>query len=133
MAELLLVEDDEDIAECLRSVLEDEGHVVRVAENGQDGLDRVTEAMPDAVLLDVEMPVLDGPGMAQRLFVRNCGHERIPIVLLSGVSDLDRIAERVGTPYFLTKPYRIEDLVGLLQLVLTERRGPIPLAAGKGV
>src|SRR5262249_34924030 len=104
MSRLLVVEDDPDVAELLGEVLRAHGHEVRLAENGMDGLDAVALSRPDAVLLDVEMPVLDGPGMALRLFIRDCGDEEIPIVLLSGIASLDQVARRVGTPYFLPKP-----------------------------
>lgn len=126
MSKLLIVEDDADVAEMLSSVMEDEGHEVQIAENGQDGLERVAESRPDAVLLDVEMPVLDGPGMAYQIFVRDRGDEQIPIVLLSGVSDLERIAQQVGTPYFLGKPYRIATVAALVQRALAERHAPVP-------
>jgi CheY-like chemotaxis protein len=126
MSKLLVIDDDPDLAELLTSVLEDAGHEVRIAEHGQAGLDRIGESRPDAVLLDVDMPILDGPTMAYRLFLRDRGDETIPIVLLSGVPDLWRVAERVGTPYFLEKPYRIANVSALVQRALTERRAPVP-------
>lgn len=132
MSKLLIVEDDPDVAETLSSVLEDEGHEIQIAENGQAGLERIAESRPDAVLLDVEMPVLDGPGMAYRLFVRNSGDEQIPIVLLSGTADLKQIARCVGTPYFLGKPYRIAAVAALVQRALTERRPPVPQLRAPG-
>jgi CheY-like chemotaxis protein len=126
MAKLLVVEDDPDVAECLTSILEDEGHQVRVARDGREGLERVAEDKPDLALLDVEMPVLDGPGMACELFLHNCGHELIPIVLLSGVANLKQVAERVGTVYYLAKPYHIDAVTALIQRALTERRPAVP-------
>jgi CheY-like chemotaxis protein len=127
MAKLLVVEDDPDVAESLTSVLEDEGHEVRIARDGNEGLEKIAEAVPDVVLLDVEMPNLNGPDMAYQLFLRNCGDERIPVVLLSGVANLKQVAEQVGTPYFLAKPYRIDTVVTLIQRALTEGRPPVPL------
>ena len=126
MSQLLIVDDDRDVAEALSSVLEDEGHVVLIADNGEDGLERITAATPDAVLLDVEMPILDGPAMVHRLSVRDSGDEQIPIVLLSGVADLEQIARRVGTPYYLAKPYGITAIAELVKRVLAERQAPVP-------
>lgn len=126
MAKLLVVDDDPDVAECLCSILEDEGHHVRVARDGREGLERIEEDKPDLALLDVEMPNLDGPGMAYALFLHNCGHELIPIVLLSGVANLKQVAERVGTAYYLAKPYRLEAMAALIQRALTERRPAVP-------
>ncbi len=124
MADLLIVDDDEDLSSLLAEVLEDRGHQVRVARDGRQGLWCVEQQKPDVVLLDVEMPVLDGPGMAYGLFISDLGRELIPIVLLSGAAQLARLAGRIGTPYFLSKPYPLEVLFDVLHRALTERSPP---------
>jgi DNA-binding response OmpR family regulator len=126
MADLLIVDDDLDTAEILADVLDSESHAVRIAHNGQEGLALVAVRKPDLVLLDVEMPVLSGPDMAYQLFLRDCGDEYIPIVLLSGVMELPSVAAVVGTPYFLPKPYTLEELDALMARALVERRPPVP-------
>ena len=128
MADLLIVDDDMDMAELLGEALAHRGHQIRIAYDGEGGLRELAIRMPDAVLLDVEMPILDGPGMACEMFIRNCGLEAIPIVLLSGVVDLERVAARVGTPYFLGKPYALGAVRALCDRALTERTPPAPAA-----
>jgi CheY-like chemotaxis protein len=127
MAEILIVDDDAETAELLGSMLTDCGYRVRTAGDGKQGLDTLSRR-PDLVLLDVEMPMLDGPGMAQEMCVRDCGLERIPIVLLSGVVGLAGVARRVGTPYFLAKPYSIDAVIALCRRALSERVAPKPVA-----
>jgi DNA-binding response OmpR family regulator len=129
MADLLIVDDDLDVAELLGEALVHRGHQIRIAHDGEAGLRELSIRLPDAVLLDVEMPVLDGPGMAYQMFVRDCGLEAIPIILLSGVIDLERVAACVGTPYFLGKPYSLKALVTLCARVLAERTPPTPSVA----
>jgi FixJ family two-component response regulator len=80
----------------------------------------------DLILLDVEMPGMNGPGMAHRLFLEDVGKEKIPIVLLSGKLDLSREAAALGTPYFLSKPYTLDALLGLMARALAERAAPRP-------
>ena len=126
MAELLIVDDDEDLAELLEEALVDRGHQIRRAGNGQEGLDELARQVPDAILLDVEMPELDGPAMALQMYLRDRGLEAIPIVLVSGIVGLRDIAARVGTPYFLEKPYTLEALTALCDRALAERVAPIP-------
>lgn len=130
MADLLIVDDDMDMAELLGEALAHRGHQIRIAHDGEAGLRELAIRMPDAVLLDVEMPILDGPGMAYEMFIRNCGLEAIPIILLSGVVDLERIAARVGTPYFLGKPYALGAVRALCERALTERTPPTPTCGG---
>lgn len=129
MANLLVVDDDVDLVDALKLALEGEGHAVRTALNGKRGLEMVRESHPDAVLLDVDMPVLNGPDMAYRMFVDDCGEENIPILLLSGTRDLRHVAEQVGTPYYEPKPYDLEQVLAVLHRLLVERRPPAPIAA----
>jgi DNA-binding response OmpR family regulator len=124
MADLLVVDDDFDISEPLVELLQADGHHVRVAENGVVGLRLLAEALPDLVLLDVEMPMLGGPDMAHRMFLENVGRERVPIVFLSGVPDLHRIAHRVGTAYYLQKPFQLDALRTVVARALAERTAP---------
>lgn len=124
MADLLIIDDDPDGAEALGDLMRAEGHDVRVGFNGQDGLRLARERLPDAVLLDVEMPFLGGPEMAHQMFVRDMGLEKVPVVFLSGVPNLKEVAAAVGTPYFLAKPYRYEQLVLLVARALAEGFAP---------
>jgi CheY-like chemotaxis protein len=124
MGDLLIVDDDPDIVEVLKEILSELGHAVRVAANGEEGLEQLRTKLPDLVLLDVEMPVLGGPAMAYRMFLEDMGRENIPIVLLSGVADLPLVAARTGTPYFLVKPYSMADLCSLVERAMCERIPP---------
>ena len=126
MADLLIVDDDLDVVWVLEQIMQLDGHVVRVAHDGEEGLRSLNERTPDLVILDVEMPVLDGPGMAYQMFVHNCGLENIPILLLSGVYDFDAVARRVGTPYAMQKPFDPTALLQLVSRALTERALPRP-------
>lgn len=126
MANLLVVDDDDDIVEGLEDLLAPEGHTVLVAHDGVEGLARLDEAVVDAVLLDVEMPRLTGPQMAYEMFLRDAGREKIPIILLSGQMDLRRIAAIVGTRYYLAKPYSVDDLFAMIDRALVEQAPPTP-------
>ena len=126
MADLVIIDDDPDNLDVLAGIMELAGHHVRVGYDGEAGLRLLHEQHPDLVLLDVEMPILDGPGMASAMFVHNLGMEQIPVILLSGVVGLRDIAARVGTPYFLSKPYRFHQIMAIVDRALTERVAPRP-------
>jgi FixJ family two-component response regulator len=74
------------------------------------------------------MPVLDGRGMARQMRAHDSGEEKIPILLVSGRTDLPAVAARMGTPYFIAKACADygEVLLKLLDRVLIERCAPAP-------
>jgi CheY-like chemotaxis protein len=126
MADLLVVDDDLDGAAALVELLRLAGHRVRVAYDGAEALRLVQERAPEVALVDVEMPVLDGPSMAHQMFVRDAGLESIPIVLVSGVPGLREVAAIVGTPYYVSKPYRHTHLLEVLSRAQAEHVPPRP-------
>lgn len=130
MADVLIVDDNEDIAECLKMLLTLEGHRVRLASNGEQGLLALDAGLPDLVILDVDMPLLDGPGMAYRMLIEDFGRESIPIILSSAEPRLSDIAARVGTLYYLEKPFDPAALIRLVTRALEERGAPRPPPAG---
>jgi DNA-binding NtrC family response regulator len=125
MAHLLLVDDDSDVVEAYAELLRSEGHVVHTAGTGEEGLLALRAGtLPDVLVLDVDMPVLGGPGMAHKMLLHDAGEENIPILLMSGRDDLPQIAGRMGTPYYLRKPAGIEQFLDLLARALREREAP---------
>jgi DNA-binding response OmpR family regulator len=126
MAQLLIVEDDEDIRELMAELLVMSGHTVSIACDGEDGLQHLERSTFDLIILDVDMPRLNGPGMVLRMFAHGGGWEKIPVILLSGTADLPLIARRVGTRYFLEKPTDMEELTAALDRALHEQAAPVP-------
>jgi DNA-binding response OmpR family regulator len=124
--EVLVVEDDPEIAALLELVLVDEGLRVRLARNGEEGLARMSEGLPDLVVTDLEMPLLSGDRMAARMIIEDCGREKLPIVVLSGIEGLDSVVRAIGTPYYLAKPFHVDALRALVARALRERTPPSP-------
>jgi FixJ family two-component response regulator len=127
MANILIVDDDCDIVDASKALLESAGHAIRIGHNGEEGLASLSSApLPDCLLLDLDMPVLGGEGMAHRMLLHDAGEEKIPIVLVSGRDDLRAVAARMGTPYFLGKASAgyADVLVNTIARALVERRAP---------
>jgi CheY-like chemotaxis protein len=82
MADILFVDDDCDIEQTFGDVLRSRGHAVRTASSGQQGLELLkAAALPDVVILDVDMPGMTGPAMAHEMLVHDAGQEHIPVIL----------------------------------------------------
>jgi len=125
MGNVLIVDDDFDIVDGLTDVLKTEGYSVHTAHTGEEGLTVLRSApLPDAILLDVDMPVLGGPGMAHKMMLHDAGEEKIPIVLFSARSDLPALAAEMGTPYSIAKPFDLKVLLAILSRAVRDRVGP---------
>lgn len=121
---VLIVDDDREIARAISLRLSNAGFKPIMAFDGQQGLDIVLNDPPDAILLDLRMPVMDGFALLERL--KNSVHTRnIPAIILSAdAADKARLkALRAGATYFVEKPYKAQDLIDALNVTL-ERRQP---------
>jgi CheY-like chemotaxis protein len=116
----LVIEDDAAHRDAIASVLRESGYEVDIAEDGQQGLDRL-EADPatiDVVVLDLMMPALDGWSLLK--IVRNRPHlARIPVVVISAYYDP---MHDVGAVRFIAKPFKVEALLRALDDVVKTPR-----------
>src|SRR4051794_30518066 len=122
VALILVVDDEFSVAEVLESVLADAGHEVITAINGRQGLDRLSERMPDLVILDFMMPIIDGPGMLKKMR-EDPGYRNIPAVIMSSLpeSAVKRSANGMYTA-FLRKPFKLEAVLGVVNDLLQRQR-----------
>ncbi|MFN7940695.1 MAG: sigma-54 dependent transcriptional regulator [Thermoanaerobaculia bacterium] len=109
-AAILVVDDEASIRESLRMILEFENYRVEEAANGLEGLRKVRERPPDAVVLDIRMPEMDGLETLREL--RERGYE-MPVVVVSGHADIASAVEatRRGAFDFLEKPLQRERIL----------------------
>jgi CheY-like chemotaxis protein len=126
-AHILVVDDDPDMQDVMVLALEAGDYRVCRASNGQEALERVEECVPDLILLDMRMPVMDGWAFSAELR-RRYGHE-VPIVVCTAAEDAQRRAREVGAVGCLSKPFELDELLHLVESVLPrqwERAGQHP-------
>lgn len=113
MKRVLIVEDDALIRADIQSILEDEGYAVVTAASSAEALARLSEAEVSLILLDLGLPVTSGADFRKlQLAVPGCAG--IPVVLLSGDSELKERAERLGAAGYLRKPFGIKTLLDVV-------------------
>ena len=118
-ARVLIVEDDQDIAEVLQRSLRREGYETRVARDGQAALDAAAEYMPDLVILDLGLPKVDGMEVARRL--REA--DDVPILMLTARDALESRVDGLdaGADDYLVKPYERQELLARLRALIRRR------------
>lgn len=121
-AQILLVEDNEMNRDMLSRRLARRGYGVALAVDGQEGLERAKEGKPDLVLLDMDLPVIDGWEVARRLKA-DAETASIPIIALTAhamVGDRDQALE-AGCDDYDTKPVELKRLLGKIEALLGAR------------
>ncbi|MEO5618956.1 MAG: response regulator [Candidatus Eisenbacteria bacterium] len=118
---ILVVDDELDLVSVLRMGLEIQGFEVIEAMDGEEGLRRARQDLPDLVVLDLMLPKLDGYKVCRALKFDE-RFRNLPIIILSARSGEQdrRLALDMGAALFMTKPYEIAELVTKIRLKLEE-------------
>jgi type IV pilus assembly protein PilB len=120
---VLLVEDEEQLRRVMKDLLEREGYKIVEAGDGIQALEQVDRHAPDVILLDLNLPGLDGHGVLSQLRSRPTT-AGIPVIVLTARGDEDNEVRvlKAGADDFLTKPFRARALSARLEAVISRRR-----------
>lgn len=112
MKKILIVDDEQDIVETLKFMLETQGYECFCAYEGETGLNMAKEIMPDLIILDVMMPKINGYKISRLLKYDN-KYKNIPIIMITARSqDGDKtIGEETGVDEYITKPFEIDFVI----------------------
>ena len=116
---IVLVDDEKTIRNVLSTFLSDEGHSVRVANDGRHSLELLEEDLPDVVLSDVKMPVMDGMELLKKIQQ----NYDLPFVIITGYADMEMAVEALnnGAFFLLHKPLSFQKLKDVLRLVMEKK------------
>lgn len=120
VASILIVDDDEAVTQTFARMLQLEGFLVRTAQNAEMGLREADEYLPDAIILDMRMPLVDGLGFLRRLRQRDDQRDT-PVAIVTGdyfLEDSISVELRQLGAELKFKPMWLEDLLGLARTLL---------------
>jgi len=113
MSRILIIEDEDTLGDALSSLLQDEGHETFLAMNGQEGLKLLEEKQPHLLIVDLMLPILDGPELLER---RSEATRGVPVVVISSASR--KLVEHQPVTAFLEKPFSLESLLSVVERAL---------------
>ncbi|WP_223634289.1 response regulator [Corallococcus sp. EGB] len=117
MKTVLVVDDEQDIAEAIQAILEEEQLRVVICGNGREALARLQEEKPDLAIIDVMMPVMNGYETIDA--IRQRGGHPFPILVMSAIQPPKAKAEEQQWAGFLKKPFSLRDLVDAVTRLTT--------------
>jgi DNA-binding response OmpR family regulator len=123
-AKVLIIDDDQAVTETFARMLRIEGHEVRTAHDAESGLREAHECLPDAIIVDLRMPLINGLGFLYRLR-SDVRHQMTPVAIVTGdyclEDSISRELTELGAELHY-KPIWLEDLVELAHALLTSNR-----------
>jgi DNA-binding response OmpR family regulator len=114
MKQILVVDDDRDLANLLAFSLRLQGYAVQVAANGREALTILEERSFDAILLDWNMPVMDGERFLEQHQLRTASASVTPIVVITARPDAEEKARQLGAVAVVAKPFNFNELLRVL-------------------
>ena len=125
---ILCIEDEPQMIDLLRLILETHGYKVVGAEGGQEGLEAMRAEKPDLILLDLMMPDMDGGDVYQRM-KQEAELGDIPVIIVTAkAAPIDKVLwiNVAGVDDYVTKPFGPSELVGSIERVLARRQAHEP-------
>jgi CheY-like chemotaxis protein len=121
MARVLVIDDEPDVVRLINKVLSGRGHVVQIARDGASALARVKHEPPDVILLDSDLPKIDGAEVCRRLKT-DAATRAIPIVMMtSAYIDIYDVDAEGGPDAFVVRPFVREVLAHVVERALFRR------------
>jgi len=119
---ILIIDDDPNTAQVVRTWLKDEPYEILAAENGETGLAMARERLPDLILLDLKMPGMDGISVAREL-KNDPQTNTTPVLVLTACRDVEAKVEafNAGTEDYVTKPFTVEEVDARIRAMLRRR------------
>jgi len=114
---ILIVDDDRMSIELVKRALLGKGYEVAIAQDGVEALEVLKRRLPDLILLDVQMPKLDGYGFIRQK-TSDPAIAKIPVIVLSAMAKTEPLFKRYGVKSYLVKPLNTQELLEKIQAIV---------------
>ena len=119
---ILLIDDEINLQQLVKVVLDSKGYTVTTADNGRDGLEKLETANPDLIILDMNMPVMGGVEFYQKI-CDAWSQPQYPVLILTARANMEEFFKGMNVDGFMAKPFEIDALLAEVQRVLDKRSG----------
>lgn len=116
---LLIVDDQQGVRRLLYEAFSDEGYHVRIAEGGQEALKMVSQEVPDLILLDIKMPMMNGLETLKELRKID---PQVPVLMMTAYGELEVVesAKKMGVEHYIIKPFDLHEVRLLVKAILAD-------------
>lgn len=119
---VLIIEDDRSLSDVLSYNLEQAGYSISVSYDGQDGLNQAQHKVPDVIVLDLMLPVVDGLEVCRRLRSMSIMHNALIVMLTAKSEETDQVVGlALGADDYVTKPFSVKVLLERIKALLRRR------------
>ena len=114
---ILVVDDEPVVVEIAKRKLEDRGYEVLTAGNGEEALESLKTKVPDLIVLDIQMPKMNGYTFMMEKS-KTPEYVKIPVIVLTAYNEMEPLFKRHGVKAYLLKPLKLQDLLDKVTLVV---------------
>jgi DNA-binding response OmpR family regulator len=118
---ILVIDDEEDLRENLKYILQAQGYIVQMAEDGVQGLKKLEHFTPDLIILDMNMPNMGGVEFYQKICEGD--DPKYPVFVLTARANMEQLFKELKVEGFMTKPFDIEEFVKEVAIIVKKRSG----------
>lgn len=115
MYKIMLVEDEDDLRQGIKAFLEIAGYETIEAANGKEAMQKISETVPDIIISDIMMPVMNGLELLKKVRQQSL-LKSTPFIILTAKADLEDVKTgmEAGACYYITKPFKIKELINVI-------------------
>jgi CheY-like chemotaxis protein len=120
---ILIVDDEVDLVEMVKLRLENKGYEVTCAYNGMEGLERLEDAAPDLIILDMKMPKVGGLEFYNKIST-SYGRSKYPVLVMTGKTEFETLFKDIKADGFIGKPFDFEVLIKEIERIISGKVNP---------